>query len=156
MSISTINISRYITNNTQLDDQGKPGPLGPDFGNYLYAFISSIIYIISQIMKVRLCPGRGPRGEHLPGVARVPGARLRHLLLLHVCKQRCLLRVVDTRARVQHRGGIQSLRVRSRDTVVWDLTHFSHESNELWEEAQVLVTGQQVTLGMDWTPPQVT
>ena len=55
---------------------------------------------------------------------------------------------------MQHRGGIQSLRVRSRDTVVWDLTHFSHESNELWEEAQVLVTGQQVTLGM--TPPQVT
>ena len=48
--------------------------------------------------------------------------------------------------RVQHKGGIQSLRVRSRDTVVWDLTHFSHESNELWEEAQVLVTGQQVTL----------
>ena len=50
------NIYRYITNNTQLDDQGKPGPLGPDFGNYLYAFISSIIYIISQIMQVRLCP----------------------------------------------------------------------------------------------------
>merc|ERR1712155_404070 len=49
-------------------------------------------------MQVRLCPGRGPRGEHLPGVARVPGARLRHLLLLHVCKQQCLLRVVDTRA----------------------------------------------------------
>ena len=42
ISASAINISRYITNNTQLDDQGKPGPLGPDFGNYLYAFISSI------------------------------------------------------------------------------------------------------------------
>ena len=49
---------------------------------------------------------------------------------------------------MQHKGGIQSLRVRSRDTVVWDLTHFSHESNELWEEAQVLVTGQQVKLGI--------
>ena len=53
---------------------------------------------------------------------------------------------------MQHKGGIQSLRVRSRDTVVWDLTHFSHESNELWEEAQVLVTGQQVTIVIDWTP----
>ena len=52
------NISRYITNNTQLDDQGKPGPLGPDFGNYLYAFISSIIYIILRFLQVRLCPGR--------------------------------------------------------------------------------------------------
>ena len=57
---------------------------------------------------------------------------------------------------MQHRGGIQSLRVRSRDTVVWDLTHFSHESNELWEEAQVLVTGQQVTLGMDSAAGHVT
>ena len=64
--------------------------------------------------------------------------------------------MVDTRGRVQHRGGIQSLRVRSRDTVVWDLTHFSHESNELWEEAQVLVTGQQVTLVMDSAAGHVT
>ena len=51
MSISTIiNISRYITNNTQLDDQGKPGPLGPDFGNYLYD-----LYLALSILYYNFC-----------------------------------------------------------------------------------------------------
>ena len=41
----------------------------------------------------------------------------------------------------QHEGGIHSLRVKSIEEVVWELNDTSHESNELWQDAQVPVTG---------------
>ena len=41
----------------------------------------------------------------------------------------------------KHEGGIHSLRVKSIGEVVWELNDTSHESNELWQDAQVPVTG---------------
>ena len=41
----------------------------------------------------------------------------------------------------KHEGGIHSLRVKSIEEVVWELNDTSHESNELWQDAQVPVTG---------------
>ena len=55
---------------------------------------------------------------------------------------------------VQHEGGINSLKIIAVDedlteTVIWDLTDSTQESNERWEVGEAYFQGQQVTSRRD-------
>ena len=59
----------------------------------------------------------------------------------------------------QHDGGIKSLKIFSvsedlTETLVWDLTDRTQESNEQWEVGQTFFLGQQVILSVRWQPGQ--